>query len=162
HHQLEPQTARLSRRAALGEARRAPGRRREGRVAAAALAAPRDQRDLPHLDEVGDHLAGVAVRRARAHGNVDVDVLAVLAGALPALALAAGAGLVRRPAHELVERGDVVDGAQVHRPAVPAAAAVGPALGDVLQAQERQAAVAALAALHRDVENVAERHHWTA
>src|SRR5690606_4002400 len=154
--QLEPQAAALARRAALGEARRAPGRGRERGVAAPALAAARDDGLLADRDEVGDDLAGVPVRRARSDGHLDHEVGARPARALAALALLARLGLEGRAADELVERGDVVDGPQYHRPAVAAVAAVGAARGDVLEPEERQPAVAAPAGLHRDVEYVPE------
>jgi hypothetical protein len=155
--QLEPQPALLAGRAVLGEARRAAVGVGEGGVAAAADAAGGDQRALAHLDEVGEHLAGVGVGWRRVPTGTGI-VTSLRPGPRGCAPRPARSALVDLPGHQPVERGDVVDGLEPHAAAVAAVAAVGAALGDVLQAHERHGAVAALAALDGDLDDVTEGH----
>ena len=76
--------------------------------------------------------------------------------ALRALAVAAALRAEVRPAAERLQVAQVVVAAQHDVAAAAAVAAVGPALGDVGLAAERQAAVAAGARLHFDPGTVVE------
>ena len=110
-------------------------------------APPRGDRDLlagPH--EVVARAVPARDLRAGRHG--DHERLAVGAVALGALAVAAALGAEVRAAAEALQVAQVVVAAQHDVAAAAAVAAVGPALGHVRLAPERQAAVAARAGAH--------------
>ncbi len=92
--------------------------------------------------------------RAGRHG--DHERVAVGAVALGALAVPAALRAEVRLAAEALEVAQVVVAAQDDVAAAAAVAAVGPALGDVRLAAERQAAVAARAGAHLDPGAVVE------
>ena len=77
-HELEPELELelVAGQARLGEARRLPSRRREARVAAAALAPARDDDAAVRRGQVGDE-ALVGVDELRADGHAELDVLTV-------------------------------------------------------------------------------------
>ena len=148
--QLEVQLdgALLARQAALGEPRRLAHGGLEARVAAPAGAAARDRDLLAGPHEVVAR--AVPARDLRAGRHRDHERLAVGAVALGALAVAAALGAEVRAAAEALQVAQVVVAAQQHVAAAAAVAAVGPALGHVRLAPERQAAVAARAGADLD------------
>ena len=140
----------------LGEARRLPGRRREARVAAAAVAAAREDDARVRPREVRDQVALGAVR-LRPDGNRELDRLAVgavLARAAARLA-AAGPELRLRAERGEVAQVGVGDGATTSPPRPPSPPS-GPPFGHVLLAPEAQASVAAAAGQHLDAGAVVE------
>ena len=151
----------------LGEPRRLADRRREARVAAAALAAAGEDDARVRTREVGDQLALGAVR-LRPDRDRELDRGAVGAVLARAAARLAAAGLELRLR---AERGEVAQagvGDEDDVAAAAAVAAVGPALGHVLLAPEAQASVAAAARQHLDAGAIVEqeapssgRSRWT-
>src|SRR6476646_4443299 len=146
--QLEPML--LTRLADLSRVGRAPPGRRVAAVALPTLPAAGHGDPGARMGQVGHHLTGVAQPHLGADGHLDVAVVAalpVLPRALPMHApLGAEVGRGAKP----VEIAQVGPGHQGDVAAVPAVAAVGPALRDVLLAPEADAAVAAAAALDLD------------
>src|SRR5688572_7203329 len=116
-------------------------------VAAPALAGARDDDALVRLVEVGQQhvLVGVVDQRARRDGND--QVLTALAEFLLAHAGLAARGAPVVLAGEVEQRVLVDVGHEHDRPAVATVTPVGPALGHVLLAPERHAAVAAVTGL---------------
>src|SRR5690606_34542027 len=130
----------------------------EGGVAAPAFATARHHRRLADGHQVRQPLAGVHVEGDGADRYVDDEILAAGSGLVAPFALATGLRPELRTPDQLVEGRHVVDGAQEHGAAATAVAAIGTALRDVLQAQEGEGPVAALPALHVDLEYVTKRH----
>ena len=154
--QLEVQVdaALLAGQAALGDPRRLAGRGLEARVAAPAGAAARDRDLLAGPHEVVAR--AVPLLDLRAGRDAHDHRLAVGAVALRALAVAATVGAeVAAPAEGLQVAQRVVD-AQDDVAAAAAVAAVGPALGDVRLAAEREGAVAAGARAHLQMCSIGE------
>ena len=144
--QLEPQPALLAHLALLGERRRPAPVRQEPGVAPPASAAGRGHPAVAFVHEVGEHLPARAPHHG-ALGNRNDQVAARRAVAL----LAHAVGAVGRPPMRVVleaeQRSDVAVGHQPDVATLAAVAAVGPALGDVRLAPERNRARAAVTTL---------------
>src|SRR5204863_7742105 len=96
-------------------------------IAAAAAAAVGDRYLLARFGQIAEDMAAVAVFDDRSRRHVDDEVVGVAAVTVTA---AAGAAVRRPPVLAMDERREVIgprDGADDHRPAVAAVAAVGPA-----------------------------------
>ena len=144
--------------ARLGPAGRAIGRGREVDVAAAALAALRDDEALAVGAKIGQQRAVGLVEDLRAGRDAQHEILAgapvlVLVGAR----LAGGRGVFLLVA-KVEQRGQAAVDDQHDAAAVAAVAARGAALGDELLAPERDRALAAVAGADADVSLIDELH----
>ena len=133
----------------LGELRRLARGALETDVAAAALAAARDQQALTLGHEVTQH-AAVGVEHFGAHRHLDLQHGAVGAALVGAAALAAVGGAEMVLVAEVAEVVKLARGHEDDVAARSAVAAVGSALGHVLLAAEAHGAVAAAARAHAD------------
>ena len=145
--QLEP--ALLARQAALGEARRLAGGRREVRVAAPAAAAAGHDGALARRGQVPAH-AALGVLATVPGGTAHLERTRARAVAVGALAVPAALGLQVRAGAGTMEVAQRRVGDEHHVAAAAAVAAVGPALGHVGLAAEGDDPVAARAALDED------------
>ena len=139
--QMQLDRALLARQPALGQPRRLPDGGLEAGVPAPPGAAARERRRLARPHQVVARPVPAAHLRPGRDG--DHERLAVRAMALRALAVPAALGAEVGAPPEALQVAQVVVAAQHHVAAAPAVAAVGPALGHVRLAAERQAAVAA-------------------
>ena len=146
--QLHPDPALLARGARRRDSRRAPRRRREMHVAAAAFAALRDYRRVTRHHEVGERLAALLVEHDRAGRHSHDDVV----GAVSVLFLAAAVFAVFRDQPRLIleieQRRQAFIDLEDYAAAAPAVAARGSAERPILLAQKRDRTVAALPGVH--------------
>src|SRR5665647_3381976 len=133
----------------LGELRSLARGALETDVAAATLAAARDQQALTLGHEVAQH-AAVGVEDLGAHRRLDLQHGAVGAAFVGAAAVATVGGAEMVLVAEVAEVVQLARGHEHHVAAGGAVAAVGPALVDVLLAAEALGAVAAAATAHAD------------
>ena len=147
--ELQDHVPALAGQARLGEAGHLPGGGGEVLVAPAAVAAA-GQHEAVGLGHVADDLLRLGVPHHRAPGNLDDQILPVLAGAALALAVHAVGRHVLALVPEVHQGGHVLVDLQNHAAPPAAVAAVGAAGGHVLLPVEGHRAVAAIARLHRD------------
>src|SRR5439155_13333581 len=133
-HQLEP--ALLPLLARLPLPRGLVRCRGEAGVAPATTAAPGDQQLLARAEDLAEKLAGFRVSYFGARGHRQVEVISGSAGLGLALAVLPPLGLPLGAIAVVEQRGEVRISADVNAPAPPTVAAVGTALGDVLEAGE--------------------------
>src|SRR5579884_1312624 len=159
--QLQPQREAFSRLALFGKPRRLPGAGREMLVAKAPAAALSDQNALARPAEVGEKPFRFAFGRAvdeRSDGHGDDEVLAAAPGFVRRAARLAGVAREMTFEAELDEGRELRRRFEVDGAAVPAVAACGAALGDVLFTPPRDQAVTAVAGRDRDCGLVYELH----
>ena len=142
--------------ARLGVAGRLLGGGLEVVVAQAAAAAAAEDALLPRFHHLEKHLAGLGVLGDRADGHVEVDVLAVLAGAQGGAALLAVRGVDVLAVFEVDQRPELRIGAQDDVSAASAVTAVRAPLGDIFGAVEVGAARAAVSGGAVDLDVVYE------
>jgi hypothetical protein len=99
---------------------------------------------------IRDNLVGLGVADQRAAGNLDYEILAVLAGTAGTLAVTPGRCGILALITEVHQSGHMVIDLQDNGTALAAIAAVGTAVGDVLFAVERHNTVAAVTGLDGD------------
>ncbi len=128
--------------AGIGAAGRLVGRGGEASVASPSPAAGRDEQTLAVGEDLAEHLAALLVVDDGAERHRDLEVLALPAGLVGALAVPPALGRVERGEAEVVEGVAVGEADEVDRSPVPSVAAGGAAAGDVLLAAERHDAVA--------------------
>ena len=138
---------------------RPPAVRQEAGVAATSSSARGGEEPVAVVDEIGEHVPPVVVAHDRALGHRDHRVGA--AGPVAALALPVDAvvGPPMRMVAKREQRRDVAIGHEPDVAAVAAVAAVRAALRDVRLAAERDAARAAVTAVHMQVALVDEARH---
>ena len=107
------------------------------------------------------HFSRLLVVDDRANRHRQLDVLAVLAGLVAALAVPAAISAMLRIEAEVQQRVVVIAGNHEDRAAMAAIAARRSALGNELLAAERHAAVAAIAGLDPDLDFVDEHVEWS-
>jgi len=139
----------LARQARLGKAGHLPGGGGEVLVAPAPVPTP-GQYKAVGLGHVADNLARLRVPHHRAAGDLDDQILPVLARAALALAVHAVGGHILALIAEVHQGGHMLVDLQNHAAAPAAVAAVGAARGHVLLPVEGHRAVAAAARLDGD------------
>lgn len=156
HLEFERDPALLALLARLELARRAVGAGLEVDVPAAAPPALRGDQLVAGVHEVLQHVAAVAVADDRAGRHEQDHVLGVGAGLARAAARVAVLGPPVLPHREAGEVVGVRVGADDDRPAVPAVAPVGAALGHELLPPEGREPAAAVPALHEQFHAIDE------
>ena len=148
--QLQQEGVNLRFNTGLGKVRGLPGGGGEVGVTPAALAAAQKAAGFAGLVHVGHHAAGGFVPHHSAHGHLDGQAFAALAGAAARRAVLPVFGGVFALEAEIQQGVHVGVGIKQHIAAVAAVAAVGPAVEDELLPVEGHAAVAAVAGLSRN------------
>jgi len=154
--ELELELALLAGLAVLGDARHAPGARREARVAAAALSAARDDDLLTRRDEIGDDLSGRDVLHRRARRHLEGEIAARFPGFVRPTAGAATRRGVRLSVAIVTEGGELIIDAEDDVAASSAVAAIRSAARDMRLAAERDHAFAAVPAADQHTRAIEE------
>ena len=152
--QLQRHFQRLAPLAGLGKLRRLPRGGGEVLVAKAAVAAAHQRALDVRFAHVEKHAAGGALLDHRTHRHFDDHVRAGLAASAVGHAVHAVFGEELAPEAEVHQRVHALGGEELHVPAAAAVAAVRAAGLHVFFPVEGDAAVAAVARLDRDVDDV--------
>ena len=121
-------------------------------------AAPRPvcEQPLARIDEVAEHLTGVAIVDHGAKGHPEEQVLARGAAAIAPLTVLAARGVIVAPVVVVEQSGQGRMGLQPHAAAIAAVTAVRTPVGNVLLAPEADTAGAPIATLNEDLDLVDE------
>src|SRR5690606_24995777 len=159
--ELEPQVARLARRARRGLPRRPVRAALEARVAVAAATALRDLQAFPGLRQVAEKLARIDVVHERPARHRYLQVVSRAAGAVTACPGLAARRAVAPVDAEIGERIDAGSGDEVNAAAVSAVSAVRATALHVLFAAEAQGPGPAVPGLYAESGFVNEIHVLT-
>src|SRR5207247_6495605 len=159
--QLQLQPALLAARAGIASGRYAIGRGGEAGVAASTASALRHDRLLAVLGQVGEDLVRLDVFADGADGHADDVGRRRTAVAVAPFAVAAVLRDVVLLELEVEEGGKALGGLQDHVAAVPAVAAVGASMGNVLLPAEAPAPVPTVPRLHVNFDLINKVHSYT-
>ena len=135
------------------------GRRRKPRVAPATTATLRHQHGVAGTEHLADLCPGRGVADDGAGRNREDHVVSGGSGLVLSLPVDAALRLPGRPVAVVEQRGKVGIGGDEDVAAVPAIAAIGPALRHILEPGERRGARSAGAGGHLNLDLIDEVHH---